>query len=107
MNAAGFTVNATDLKPVYSGYAVSIAETQNSFGEEGIARVLRAIEQGKANAIGGWLDTETGLYYYDAVRIYSNPFEAERAASENDQIAYFDLNLCKEVRLKHTGDQAA
>ena len=34
-NKDGFTVNAANLQPVKSGYAVAVAETQNSFGLEG------------------------------------------------------------------------
>ena len=44
MNAAGFTINAETLQPVTSGYAVAIRDTQNSFGESGIASVLEAIK---------------------------------------------------------------
>lgn len=102
MNASGFTISANDLSAIECGYAVSIAETQNSFGTEGIARVLQAIEAGKANAIGGWYDSQSGLYYYDAVCVYSDKQSAEYAAIENDQIAYFDLNNCKEIRLKES-----
>lgn len=100
MNTSGFTIDANTLSPIKEGYAVAIAETQNSFGIQGIANVLDAIAKGKANAIGGWYDEQTGLYYYDAVRVLSNLQEAYEAAMINDQLAFFDLKECKEIRLK-------
>lgn len=100
MNASGFTISANTLQSINKGYAVAIAETQNSFGIDGIANVIRAISEGKANAIGGWYDNQTGLYYYDAVMVYSNYDAAYRAAIENEQLASFDLKKCKEIRLQ-------
>lgn len=101
-NADGFTVSAATLQPETKGYAVAIAETQNSFGIPGICNVLQAIADGKANAIGGWLDRETGLYYYDAVIVLQDMAEAERVAIMNNQLAFFDLNRMQEIRLQHS-----
>lgn len=100
MNTSGFTIGANTLSPIKDGYAVAIAETQNSFGIQGIANVLDAIAKGKANAIGRWYDEQTGLYYYDAVQVLNNLQEAYEAAILNDQLAFFDLKECKEIRLK-------
>lgn len=102
MNASGFTISADTLQPINEGYAVAIAETQNSFGIDGIANVLRAIGEGKANAIGGWYDDQTGLYYYDAVQVFHNWNEAYNAALKNEQLAFYDLKECNEVRLKNS-----
>lgn len=101
-NAEGFTVSASTLQPETKGYAVAIAETQNSFGVQGICNVLQAIAAGKANAIGGWLDRETGLYYFDAVVVLQDQEQAEKVAMMNNQLAYFDLNVMQEIRLKHS-----
>lgn len=100
MNAAGFTINAETLQPVTSGYAVAIRETQNSFGNAGIASVLDVVKAGKANAIGGWYDEQSGLYYYDATLVVNNLEQAIRLGIENDQLAIFDLNTMTEIRLK-------
>lgn len=100
MNASGFTINANTLQSINEGYAVAIAETQNCFGLDGIANVIRAISEGKANAIGGWCDSQTGFYYYDAVMVYSDYNAAYQAAIENEQLAFFDLKRCKEIRLQ-------
>lgn len=100
MNAAGFTINAETLQPVTSGYAVAIRETQNSFGDNGIASVLEAVKAGKANAIGGWYDDQSGLYYYDATLVIEDRETAIQIGIENDQLAIFDLNTMQEIRIK-------
>lgn len=100
MNPLGFTINAQTLQPVTSGYAVAIKETQNSFGNEGIKNVLNAVNSGRANAIGGWYDDQTGLYYYDATMVVSDIETAIRLGIENDQLAVFDLNRMEEIRLQ-------
>lgn len=100
-NAEGLTVDAQTLQPVSKGYAVAVAETQNSFGREGLARVIDFVQNNKtARAFGGWLDSETGLYYWDAVQIYKTKKAAARAAKRNKQIAFFDLARLVEIRVK-------
>lgn len=84
MNPEGFTVNAATLQPVTTGYAVALKRTQNSFGAEGLAKVANVIEElqtsnemnGRALAFGGWYDSESGLFYYDATVIFENRAEA-------------------------------
>ena len=100
MNVSGFTIDAQTLQPVTGGYAVAIKETQNNFGNEGIKRVLEAVKSGKANAIGGWYDDQTGLYYYDATLVVSDLETAIRLGIANDQLAIFDLNRMEEIRLQ-------
>lgn len=95
----GFTVNASTFEPVASGYSVAIEETQNSFGPDGLAAVYDAIMAGLADCVGGWYDSESGLYYFDAVNIYSEEFAAIEAGRRNGQIAIFNLDTCKEIRL--------
>ena len=107
LNPEGFTIDANTLESVTSGYAVALAETQNSFGNEGITNVLASIEAGHANAIGGWLDTQTGLYYYDAVRIYTDINAAYQAARDNEQLAFFDLDKLEEIRVINSLEQIA
>ena len=100
LNPEGYTVDAATLQPVCKGYAVAFAATQNSFGPEGLARVVDFVANNeKANAFGGWLDVETGLYYYDAVAIIMDRKEAERLGRANGQIAIFDLENLQEIRL--------
>lgn len=58
-NKDGFTVNAATLQPVTTGYAVAVAATQNSFGLEGLANVVKYVdEHPEINAFGGWYNSE-------------------------------------------------
>ena len=99
-NPAGFTINLTDMQPATDGYAVAIAETQNSFGVDGLNSVIQyAANNGKINAVGGWLDSATGLYYYDAVIVCKSRETAARLGRINKQIAIFDLSNKIEIRL--------
>lgn len=100
-NPEGYTVDAQTLQPVTSGYAVALAATQNSFGPEGLNRVVNYVAaHNGVNAFGGWMDQETGLYYYDATVIVNDLDVALALARENDQLAIFDLNTFAEIRLK-------
>lgn len=96
-NPAGFTVNAQTLQPVTTGYVVAVKGTQNSFGTSGLCRVVDYQSTHKEiNAFGGWLDSKSGLYYYDACIIVRTIGEAITLAKENDQIAFFCLDNGKE-----------
>lgn len=107
LNPEGFTVNAATLQPVTTGYAVALKKTQNSFGNEGLAKVANIIEElqalgnldGRTLAFGGWCDSESGLYYFDATVIFENRAEAIEAGRANEQIAIFDLANLEEIRL--------
>lgn len=107
LNPAGFTVNAANLQPVTSGFAVAMKQTQNSFGNEGLAKVANVIDElqasgnlnGRALAFGGWYDSESGLFYYDATLIYQDREKAIEAGRANEQIAIFDLANLVEIRL--------
>ncbi len=99
-NADGFTVDAVTLEPVTKGYAVSLAATQNSFGAEGLARVVDYVTaHDDVNAYGGWLNTDNDQYYYDATVVCDTHEEAEALARLNGQMAYFDLENKEEIRL--------
>lgn len=107
INPEGFTVNAANLQPVTSGYAVALKRTQNSFGAEGLTKVANVIDElqasgnlaGRTLAFGGWYDSESGLYYYDATVIFKDRAEAIEAGRANEQIAIFDLANLEEIRL--------
>lgn len=99
VNPEGFTVNSEYMTPETAGYCVALAETQNSFNNEGLARVYDVINSGRANAVGGWLDSESGLYYYDAVVVLQDREKAIELGRLNNQLAIFDLNNMQEIRL--------
>lgn len=100
VNHDGYTVNARTLQPVTTGYAVAVANTQNSFGIKGLAKVIQyAQDHPEINAYGGWYNSDNGQYYYDATIIVDNLQQAIEIGRANDQIAIFDLENCKEIRL--------
>lgn len=107
MSPEGFTVDAANLQPVTTGFAVALKRTQNSFGAEGLAKVANVIEElqasgnlnGRTLAFGGWHDSESGFYFYDATVIFQARAEAIEAGRANDQIAIFDLANLEEIRL--------
>lgn len=98
---SGFTVNAFTGEIPTSGYCVALEATQNSHDDEGLARVIGLIESGttRAEYVGGWLDTDTGLYYYDATVVVPTLAEALELGRVNGQIAIFHLDAMEEIRL--------
>ena len=99
-NKEGYTVAAATLQPITNGYAVAVAATQNSFGPEGLARVIEYAKTHKeVNAFGGWFNTDNGRYYYDATIVVSSLADALELGRSAGQIAIFDLSNCREIRL--------
>ena len=99
-NKEGYTVNAATLQPVTTGYAVAVADTQNSFGIEGLANVVKYVsEHPEVNAFGGWYNRENNMYYFDATVIVNNLEDAKELGRINNQIAIFDLANLQEIRL--------
>lgn len=100
VNKEGYTVNAATLQPVTTGYAVAVAATQDSFGLEGLANVVKYVEaHSNVNAFGGWYNTDNGKYYFDATIVVDDLNEAIELGRLNNQIAIFDLANMKEIRL--------
>ncbi len=100
-NPYGFTLNLETMKPVKFGICVAYIETQDSFGKKGLERVIEHSLK-KTKIIGGWLNTENNLYYFDSVRMFKNSElkEAIEFAKQNSQLAIFDLTNLKEIRIK-------
>lgn len=99
-NKNGFTVNAANLEPVTTGYAVAVADTQNSFGYEGLANVVKYVsDHPEINAFGGWYNSENNMYYFDATVIVNDLKTAIEIGRVNKQIAIFDLANLKEIIL--------
>ena len=91
-NKEGYTVNAATLQPVKTGYAVAVADTQHSFGLEGLANVVKYVEEHpEINAFGGWYNSENGKFYFDATIIVDDLNQALELGRINKQIAIFDL----------------
>ena len=99
-NKEGYTVNAATLQPVTSGYAVAVADTQNSFGLDGLKNVVQYVENHpEVNAFGGWYNSDNNMYYYDATVIVDDLEAAKELGRINNQIAIFDLANLEEIRL--------
>ena len=99
-NKEGYTVNAATLQPVTTGYAVAVADTQDSFGFQGLANVVKYVsEHPEINAFGGWYNRENNMYYFDATVIVDDLAAAMELGRINKQIAIFDLANLKEIRL--------
>ena len=99
-NKDGFTVNAANLQPVKSGYAVAVADTQNSFGLSGLANVVKYVsDHPNINAFGGWYNSDNNQFYFDATVIVDDLETAKDLGRYNKQIAIFDLANLKEIKL--------
>ncbi len=96
---AGFTLNLNTMQPINKGYIVARQETQNSFDRAGLKTSLRFAAKNNL-CLGGWFDSESNRFYYDAVEVYTDLNQAINAGVLNDQIAIFDLYNNQEIRLK-------
>ena len=97
-NPEGFTVQLPDCEPVTSGFVVSYAATQNSFGRKGLQRALNhALSHN--GVIGGWLNKDNGKYYFDSSIVFNNKEDAIAFGIENQQLAVFDLNNMQEIEV--------
>lgn len=91
-NKEGFTVNAATLQPVTTGYAVAVADTQNSFGFSGLKKVVEYVsEHPEVNAFGGWLNPDNRQFYFDATIIVNDLKTAIELGRIHGQIAIYDL----------------
>ena len=94
-NPDGFTISINlegdmlILRKVTSGKVAAYAETQKSFGIEGLRRCLINALQ-NSHFLGGWL--EDGLYYFDCVKVFLTLEEAIAFGKEQSQISVFDID---------------
>ena len=56
----GFTYNIQGGCFQTTGYAVAMAATQNSFGEDGLMKVVEYAMKHNIECIGGWYDKSSG-----------------------------------------------
>lgn len=97
-NPYGFTIKLPSLDFITEGYSIAFEETQNSFDVEGLIKVINHAQQ-NGNVIGGWLDEETDLFYFDSCLILTDEKAAIEFAKQNKQIAIFDLTNLKVIRV--------
>lgn len=97
-NPDGFTVELTTLKKVTQGISVAYLETQNSFDDKGLEKVINHAEK-HDKTVGGWLNEDNGKFYYDSIKIFNNRQKAIEFGNENQQIAIFDITNLKLIKL--------
>lgn len=95
-NPSGFTVKLDTLEYVTSGYSIAYQETQDSFGAEGLARVIEHARR-HGGYVGGWKCGDK--YYFDSVMIVTDRDEAIRKGVENKQLAIYNLDDGVEIEL--------
>lgn len=99
-NPDGFTFNIKTMEPQKSGFAVARVETQDSFGSEGLQRVLDfCTEHPDVECVGGWYNKKNGQYYFDATMIIQNRAAAIMLGRANKQLAIYDLNIGAQIDL--------
>lgn len=97
-NPEGFTIEVPSLEFVQSGIVSAYEATQNNFDSSNLVQVLNhAISH--SSILGGWLDSETNIFYFDSCKIFKDLEEAIKFGKENNQIAIFDLDTLTEIRL--------
>ena len=95
-NPDGFTLDLETWEQPTKGYAVAMAATQNSFGREGLAKVVDyALEHGLM--IGGWKGPDG--YYFDAIQVVYDYFVAHALGAMEKQLAIFDLEKLETINL--------
>ena len=89
----GFTIDIRTMKEPTEGIAVSYAETQDSHSRSQLDKVVgHALTHD--GYVGGWLNTEDGLYYFDSSRLFAETSlkEALLFGKENKQRSVFILS---------------
>ena len=97
----GFTLELSTMTEPTQGIAVAYSATQGSHSKESLDKVIRHAKW-HDGYVGGWLDTESGLYYFDSTRLF--PEDQLEAAMEfgrkNGQLAVFIISTGTEISLQ-------
>ena len=96
----GFTLDIKSWKEPKKGISVADAETQNRHDREDLDYVV-SHSKTHEGYIGGWLNSEDGLYYFDSVRIFPEDSleKAKQFGRLNGQDAVYVLSKGTEIRL--------
>lgn len=94
----GFTLEIRSMSEPKEGIAVSYADTQNSHSRDQLDKVVGHALQ-HDGYVGGWLNSEDGLYYFDSSRLF--PENALKDAilfgKDNGQYAVYILSTNTEI----------
>ena len=97
----GFTLDINTWEMPTEGIAVAYSATQDRHDRDDLEFVVSHARY-HGGYVGGWLDTETGRYYFDSVRLFPEDSiaQASQFGRENAQIAIYILSSGKEIRLE-------
>jgi len=100
-NPDGFTLDIRSMSVPKEGIAVSYAATQGSHSREKLDFVVRHALQ-HDGYVGGWLNTENGLYYFDSTRLFPEDklADALKFGKDNGQTSAFILSLKADVPIE-------
>ena len=96
----GFTLDIRTWQEPGEGISVAYAETQNRHDREDLDYVVTHASSHEGY-IGGWFNSQDGLYYFDSVRLFPEDSlgKAEAFGRLNGQDAIFVLSKGKEIRI--------
>ena len=89
----GFTLDICTMTKPTGGIAVNYAETKNSHSRNQLDKVVsHALKHD--GFVGGWLNSENGLYYFDSTKLFPETSlkEAIQFGKENGQLSVFILS---------------
>jgi len=96
----GFTIDIRSWREPREGISVAYRQTQNRHDRKDLDYVVSHAKE-HDGYIGGWLNSEDGLYYFDSVRLF--PEDSLSAAinfgKANYQDAVYKLSSRQEIRL--------
>lgn len=98
----GFTLDINTWEMPTEGIAVAYSATQDRHDRDDLEFVV-SHARSHGGYVGGWLDTETGRYYFDSVRVFPEDSiaQASQFGRENAQIAIYILSTGEEIRLEN------
>ena len=96
----GFTLDISTWEMPAEGIAVAYSATQDRHDRADLAFVVDHA-MSHDGFVGGWLDEESGKYYFDSVRIFPEDSldQATKFGRENEQISIYILSSGQTVRL--------
>ena len=98
----GFTLDIRTMTEPTEGIAVSYASTQGSHSRSQLDGVVSHALQ-HDGYVGGWYNSEDGLYYFDSTRLFPKSAldEAIQFGKENGQQSIFVLSTGTDIPLEH------
>lgn len=97
-NKDGFTLNLKSGELVNKGFAVGITHNIPLNDIETLYKNVNVADD-VLKCVGGWIDQTNKDYFLDFVLVVNTKEQAETLSKVFKQIAYFNLNTMKEVRL--------